>query len=57
MSDKNSVKLPIVSNGKSSMNEYGINELYNGDVVYVQGYDDTFKITIYENNSIQYIPF
>ena len=57
MTDKNSVKLPIVSRGKSSMNEYGVDELFNGDNVYVQGYDDTFKVTIYENNNIQYIPF
>ena len=27
---------------------------YNGDTVYVKGYNDTFKITIYENNNIIY---
>lgn len=57
MSDKNSVKLPIIHKNKSSMNEYGVDELYSGDTIYVQGYNDTFKVTIYENNNIQYIPF
>ena len=57
ISDKNHVKLPIIYKNKSSMNEYGVDELFNGDTVYVQGYNDTFKITIYENNHNQYIPY
>lgn len=58
MSDKNnSVKLPVVKNGKSCTNEYGCDEIFNGDTVYVEGYGDTFKATIYENNSAEYIPF
>ena len=31
-------------------------EIYIGDVVYVEGYNDTFEYTIYENGSFQYIP-
>ena len=58
ISDKNnSVKLPISSNGKSCTGEYGCNSLYNGDTVYVEGYNDAFKITMYENNTMQYIPY
>ena len=58
MSDKNnSVKLPVVKNGKSCTNEYGCDEIFSGDTVYVEGYGDTFKATIYENNSAEYIPF
>ena len=26
------------------MNEYGVDELFNGDTVYVQGYNDTLKL-------------
>jgi hypothetical protein len=58
MSDKNnSIKLPVSRSGKSCTNEYGCDELFNGDTVYVEGYNDAFKVTIYENNQPRYIPF
>lgn len=58
MSDKNNmIKLPISYNGKSCMNEYGCDSLYNGDNVYVEGYNDAFKVTVYDNNIAEYIPF
>ena len=49
-------RLPVSVNGKSCSGEYGCDEIYNGDVVYVEGYNDTFRATIYENGSFQYIP-
>ena len=58
MSDQNnSVKLPIIRNGRSCTNEYGCDELYSSDVVYVEGYNQAFKTTIYDNDTIKYIPF
>ena len=58
MTDKhNMVKLPVSSNGKSCPSEYGCNELSNGDNIYVEGYNDLFKVTIYDNSRYQYIPF
>lgn len=58
MNDKNNaIKLPISVKGKSCTGEYGCDSLYNGDNVYVEGYNDIFNATIYENNNIQYIPF
>ena len=58
MSDKHmSVKLPISKNGRSCTGEYGCSDLYNGDNVYVEGYNDAFKVTIYENNTPNYIPY
>lgn len=57
MSDKNnSVKLPVSKNGRSATQEYGVDEVYNGDNVYVEGYNDSFKVTVYDNNLPQYIP-
>ena len=45
MTDKqNSIKLPISKNGKSCTQEYGCDEIMNGDVVYVEGYKDTLKL-------------
>jgi hypothetical protein len=58
MSDtNNSVKLPVSNRGKSCTNEYGCDNIYNGDTVYVEGYNDAFKATVYENNNIRYIPY
>jgi len=58
MSDKhNSVKLPVSRNGRSGTQEYGVDELFNGDSVYVEGYNDAFKCTIYDNDVMRYIPY
>ncbi len=53
----NNVKLPISVKGRSGTNENGVDELYNGDTVYVEGYDEAFKITKYDNDTIRYIPY
>ena len=50
-------KLPISVNGKSCSGEYGCDEIYNGTNVYVEGYNDTFLATIYENGTFKYIPY
>ena len=50
-------KLPISVNGKSCTGEYGCDQVYNGDIVYVEGYKDTFIATIYENNLFRYLPY
>ena len=58
MSDQNnSIKLPVSRNGRSCTNEYGCDKVYNGDTVYVEGYNEAFKITIYDNDTIRYLPF
>lgn len=49
-------KLPISVNGKSCSGEYGCDEMSNGDIVYVEGYNDTFRATIYENSLFSYLP-
>ena len=58
MSDKNNaIKLPISYKKKSCTNEYGCDNLNNGDTVYVEGYNDAFKVTTYDNNTMRYIPY
>ena len=58
ISDKNNnLKLPVTSKGRSCTNEYGCDDLYNGDTVYVEGYNDVFKVTLYDNAVMKYIPF
>ena len=49
-------KLPISKNGKSCTGEYGCDEITNGDTVFVEGYSDTFKATVYESGQFSYNP-
>jgi hypothetical protein len=53
----NSIKLPVIVKGRSGTNEYGVDRLYNGDTVYVEGYNNSFTATVYDNQVMQYIPF
>ena len=58
ISDKNnSMKLPIIIKGRNALSEIGVDNVYTGDTVYVQGYNNDFKVTLYENSTPQYIPF
>jgi hypothetical protein len=58
MSESNNLlKLPITHKGKKCMSENGCDDLYTGDTVNVDGYNDSFKVTTYENESPQYIPY
>jgi hypothetical protein len=52
----NHVKLPILTKGKNALNEYGVNRLYSRDVIYVEGLNDAYRVTIYENDTIRYLP-
>jgi len=53
----NNVKLPILVKQKNGLNEYGVDEVYAGDTVLVEGTDQTYKVTKYEESTIQYLPF
>jgi len=52
----NNVKLPVSRAGRSCTNEYGCDRLYNGDTIFVEGYNEAFKVTIYDNDVIKYLP-
>ena len=55
---EHNVRLPISVSGKSCTNEYGCDAVGNGDYVYVEGYNDAFKVTIYDDtNQLRYIPY
>lgn len=58
MNDKNNmIKLPIVFKNKSCTSEIGCDSVYDGDTVFVEGYKDLFQVTLYDNNSLEYIPY
>ena len=50
-------KLPVSVNGKSCTSENGCDMIYNNDTIFVEGYKDIFRVTIYENNLLRYLPF
>lgn len=52
----NNIKLPISFKGRSALSDYGVDQIYNGDTVYVEGYNDAFKATTYETDTIRYLP-
>ena len=39
------------------MNDQGCDSIYTGDKVFVEGYNDLFQATIYDNNNLEYIPY
>jgi hypothetical protein len=53
----NSIKLPILRNGRSCTNEYGCDRLYSGDIVHVEGLNERYKVTVYDSDTIRYLPF
>ena len=58
MNDKNNViKLPISFKNKSCTSNTGCDSVYNGDTVYVEGYADLFRVTLYDNATMEYIPY
>lgn len=52
----NNVKLPISFKGKSALNDYGVDQIFDGDTIYVEGYNEPFRVTVYENDTIKYLP-
>ena len=58
MNDKNNmIKLPITFKNKKCMGDQGCDAIYTGDKIYVEGYNDLFNATIYDNNNLEYIPY
>ena len=52
----NNVKLPLIKNGRSCTNEYGCDKLFSGDAVHVEGINERYKVTMYDNATISYLP-
>ena len=49
-------KLPVRVKGRNCSGEYGCDEISEGDDVYVEGYQENFRATVYENGLFSYIP-
>tara|TARA_Y100000741_G_C18242321_1_gene554126 strand:+ start:84 stop:785 length:702 start_codon:yes stop_codon:yes gene_type:complete len=53
----NNIKIPLNNSGKSCDTEYGCNELFDNDVINIPELNGSFKINIYQNQQLQYIPY
>jgi len=53
----NSMRLPVSRNGKSCTNEYGCDKLFTGDTIYIEGINEAYKVSVYDNDTIKYLPF
>ena len=57
VNDKNNmIKLPVTINGQSGTNEYGCDNVYDKDLVFVKGFNKPFVFTAYDEEYIRYIP-
>jgi hypothetical protein len=54
---ENNIKLPLTKNGRSCTSEYGCDNVYTNETLYVEGYKEPYKVTMYENSVIKYLPF
>ena len=54
---ENNIKLPILRNGRSGTSEQGCDNVYSGDTLHVEGYNAPYKVTLYDNNVMKYLPF
>jgi len=52
----NNVKLSILVKGKNALNDNGVDKLYSDDIVYIDGVNEKYKVKIYENDTIKYLP-
>ena len=55
LSERN-LKLPVISKNKNCTTRLGCESLSDGCIVRVNGYSDDFKVSIYETNTLEYIP-
>lgn len=55
--NENNIKLPIRYKNRSCTDEYGCDNIYTGDMVDVEGLNKNFKVTMYDNATMKYIPF
>ena len=53
----NQVRIPISHNGRDCGGEYGCDEIMDGDTITIPELNGSFKVKIYENTSLHYIPY
>lgn len=52
----NNVKLPVFVKNRSALSDQGVDQVYSGDTLMVEGYGEPFKATMYETETLRYMP-
>jgi hypothetical protein len=50
------VSLPVMYKNKDCMEEYGCDEIYDGDTVFIKQYNSNYTVDMYNNGSLRYLP-
>ena len=53
----NSMRIPIKNKGRDCDSEYGCDELFTDDIIEIPELNGQFKVNIYKNQALQYIPY
>ena len=51
------IKIPVTYKNKDCTDDYGCDEIYDGDNVVIPSYNGDFKVKIYKMNKPRYIPY
>lgn len=52
-----SIQISVSNKNKDCSDEYGCDEIYSDDLVYIPAYNENFRALMYKNNAPRYIPF
>jgi hypothetical protein len=51
-----SVKLPVLNKNKNCLEEYGCDEIYEGDAINIMAYENSYVASLYKLDSPRYLP-
>jgi hypothetical protein len=52
-----SIQISVSNKNKDCSDEYGCDEIYSDDLVYIPAYNENFRALMYKNNAPRYIPY
>ena len=52
-----SIQISVSNKNKDCSDEYGCDEIYSDDLVYIPAYNENFRALMYKNNALRYIPY
>ena len=52
-----SIQISVSNKNKDCSDEYGCDEIYSDDLVYIPAYNENFRALMYKDNAPRYIPF
>uniref|UniRef100_A0A6C0CVG7 Uncharacterized protein n=1 Tax=viral metagenome TaxID=1070528 RepID=A0A6C0CVG7_9ZZZZ len=52
-----SIQISVSNKNKDCSEEYGCDEIYSDDLIYIPAYNENFRALMYKNNAPRYIPY